>query len=165
MANEIHVDGDRVRAEAANLLVTGKDIKDGVGAQWDGSTRSDPNEFEKGMEDYLQQAAHAFQQSRANLEESLRKYSESLSRSVAEIEKGEQSQEEALAGVKAQVEAAADTQFESEKDKDSLREILKPLDELLGTDFSGKVPDTEPLTEVPMPPNHTGSVPLPPKQA
>ena len=162
MANDIHVDGDRVRAEAANLLTAGKDIKDGVGAHWDGSTRSNPNDFEKGMEKYLQQAAKVFQESRANLEASIRQYSDSLVRSVAEIEKGEQSQEETMAGVKAQVEAASDVQFADEKTKDMLREVLQPLDDLLGTDLAGTVPDTMPLTEVPMPPQQSWSVPLPP---
>ena len=102
------------------------------------------------------------QESRANLETSIRQYSDSLVRSVAEIEKGEQSQEEAMAGVKAQVEAASDVQFADEKTKDMLREVLQPLDDLLGSDFASTVPDTMPLTEVPMPPTQSGSVPLPP---
>lgn len=114
------------------------------------------------MEKYLQQAAKVFQESRANLEASIRQYSDSLVRSVAEIEKGEQSQEETMAGVKAQVEAASDVQFADEKTKDMLREVLQPLDDLLGTDLAGTVPDTMPLTEVPMPPQQSGSVPLPP---
>lgn len=78
------------------------------------------------------------------------------------IEKGEQSQEETMAGVKAQFEAASDVQFADETTKDMLREVLQPLDDLLGTDFAGTVPDTAPLTEVPMPPTQSGSVPLPP---
>ena len=64
--------------------------------------------------------------------------------------------------VKAQVEAASDVQFADEKTKDMLREVLQPLDDLLGTDLAGTVPDTMPLTEVPMPPQQSGSVPLPP---
>lgn len=163
MSEDIHVNGDRVRAEAANMIAAGKDVKDGVGAQWDGTVRGEANFFEAGMEDYFKQVAAKFKSSRENLNVTAGKYADCLVQAIAVLEENERSQQEALEASKAAVEQAADAKFEQEKDNDSLRELLKPLDDLLGTDLSAKVDHADDVQSVPLPPRPTP--PLPPAVA
>ncbi|MBT1181086.1 hypothetical protein JS531_03695 [Bifidobacterium sp. CP2] len=150
---DIHVEGDKVRAEAANMLAAGKDVQDGVGGHWDGTVRSDPNFFERDMEDYFKQVAEKFGESRRNLNATAGKYADGLVKAIAELEEGEQAQQATLAASQAAVEQASDAKFESDQARDTLREVLKPLDDLFGLSLADNVEDADDVTSVPLPPD------------